>query len=41
VATLGLTVAAGLLLTKPPVLRRALPQAEVAYVRFRSEVDDG
>ena len=34
-----LTVAAGLLLAKPPVLRRALPQAEVAYVRFRSDVD--
>jgi ATP-dependent DNA helicase RecG len=34
-----LTVAAGLLLAKPSVLRRALPQAEVAYVRFRSDVD--
>jgi ATP-dependent DNA helicase RecG len=34
-----LTVAAALLLGRPEMLRRALPQAEVAYLRLRSDTD--
>jgi ATP-dependent DNA helicase RecG len=34
-----LTVAAGLLLGRPQVLKRVLPQAEVVYLRLRSDID--
>jgi ATP-dependent DNA helicase RecG len=38
-APVRLTVAAGLLLARPQALMRALPQAEVVYLRLRSDID--